>query len=282
MKTPDKIERTGDALIQHGHLNERVYIMKLGDSDPQRLIETMERLAVTNGYTKIFAKVPETRSIEFLRTGYATEASVPGFFRGREKALFLCKYFLDSRRIEKQSKEMDRIEELAKRQKSMERTAWGDDSPFLVRPCTPHDASCMSDLYGRVFPSYPFPIDRPDYILKTMESHVDYFGVECGRKLIALASAEMDREEENVEMTDFATLPEWEGNGLGQHLLSVMETVMKGKGIKTAYTIARAASAGINIIFSKQGYRFGGRLINNTNISGCIESMNVWYKTLYS
>jgi len=281
MKTPDKIERTGDALIQHGHLNRRVYIMKVGDADPCRLIEMTERLAVTNGYTKVFAKVPETRSSEFLRAGYAAEASIPGFFRGREKALFLCKYFLDSRRIEKQEKELDRIEALAKRQISMKRTAWGD-SRFLLRPCTPHDASCMSDLYGRVFPSYPFPIDRPDYILKTMKSHSDYFGVECGRKLIALASAEMDREQENVEMTDFATLPEWEGNGLGQHLLSVMETVMTGKGIKTAYTIARAASAGINIIFSKQGYRFGGRLINNTNISGCIESMNVWYKTLYS
>jgi len=55
---------------------------------------------------------------------------------------------------------------------------------------------------------------------------------------------------------------------------------MKNKGIKTAYTIARAMSAGMNVTFSKTGYRFGGRLKNNTNISGNIESMNVWYKYL--
>jgi hypothetical protein len=36
----------------------------------------------------------------------------------------------------------------------------------------------------------------------------------------------------------------------------------------------------MNITFAKLGYRYGGRLINNTNISGSIESMNVWYKSL--
>lgn len=41
-------------------------------------------------------------------------------------------------------------------------------------------------------------------------------------------------------------------------------------------------SAGMNITFSKTGYRYGGRLKNNTNISGNIESMNAWYKHLIS
>jgi len=59
-----------------------------------------------------------------------------------------------------------------------------------------------------------------------------------------------------------------------------MENEVRAKGIKTAYTIARAASAGMNVTFAKGGYHFGGRLINNTNISGRIESMNVWFKSL--
>lgn len=36
----------------------------------------------------------------------------------------------------------------------------------------------------------------------------------------------------------------------------------------------------MNVTFSKLNYNYGGTLINNTNISGDLESMNVWYKIL--
>lgn len=254
--------------------------MKMGSSEPGKLISSIERLAAENGYTKIFAKVPATKSSEFLQAGYKQEASVTGFYRGREDALFFCKYLLDTRRQENQPEVLDQIQTLARQIKPADRHATTSDFLFSIRPCCPEDAPEMSKLYARVFPSYPFPINRPDYLRETMASHVDYFGVEHRGRLIALSSAEMDREEENVEMTDFATLPEWEGKGLAYRLLAVMETAVRQKGIRTAYTIARAAAAGINIIFAKRDYRFGGRLINNTNISGCIESMNVWYKPM--
>ena len=55
---------------------------------------------------------------------------------------------------------------------------------------------------------------------------------------------------------------------------------MQRRGILTAYTIARSLSYGMNITFARQGYRFGGTLTNNTEISGAIESMNVWYRSL--
>ena len=86
--------------------------------------------------------------------------------------------------------------------------------------------------------------------------------------------------EHNTETLDFATLPEWLGNRFARHLLARMEQEMKAKGIKTTYTIARAASPGINSTFGRAGYHFSGRLKNNTNISGSIESMNVWHKSL--
>ncbi len=37
-------------------------------------------------------------------------------------------------------------------------------------------------------------------------------------------------------------------------------------------------SPGTNISFAKCGYQLGGTLINNTRISGSIESMNRWHK----
>jgi putative beta-lysine N-acetyltransferase len=113
-----------------------------------------------------------------------------------------------------------------------------------------------------------------------MLDHIVYFGIEIDKRFIALSSAEMDTVSKNVEMTDFATLPKFRGSNLSGLLLVAMEKEMRSRGIQTAYTIARAISPGINMTFAKAGYTYGGRLINNTNISGQIESMNVWYKSL--
>jgi putative beta-lysine N-acetyltransferase len=113
-----------------------------------------------------------------------------------------------------------------------------------------------------------------------MTTHVAYFGVRRNGRLIALSSAETDHTASNVEMTDFATLPECRGLSLARILLHTMERAMIDEGIRTAYTIARAASPGMNVTFARMGYEFGGTLINNTQISGTIESMNIWYKPL--
>ncbi len=81
-------------------------------------------------------------------------------------------------------------------------------------------------------------------------------------------------------MTDFATLPQYRKQGIAQKLLHEMERNIKEKDFRMSYTIARAMSPGINITFARCGYTYAGTLINNTNISGSIESMNVWYKKL--
>ncbi len=138
----------------------------------------------------------------------------------------------------------------------------------------------MSEVYKQVFPSYPFPIHDPEYLRQTMRTHIDYFGIFKDGKLVAVASSEMDKKGANVEMTDFATLPEYRGLGLACFLLRVMEEAMAARKMRTAYTIARAVSPGMNITFARMGYLYSGTLVNNTQISGRIESMNIWYKRL--
>jgi putative beta-lysine N-acetyltransferase len=81
-------------------------------------------------------------------------------------------------------------------------------------------------------------------------------------------------------MTDFATLPDFRGNNLALLLLREMEAHMRLAKYNTLYTIARSMSPGMNITFAKNSYEYAGTLKNNTNISGNIESMNVWYKHL--
>ena len=128
--------------------------------------------------------------------------------------------------------------------------------------------------------SYPFPIDDPEYISETMEGDFDYFCIEKDNKIVALSSFELFKNSNSVEMTDFATLPAFRGNGYANMLLKTMEIQTRKKKFKTAFTVARAVSPGMNITFAKNGYIYAGRLTNNTNISGNIESMNIWYKKL--
>jgi lysine 2,3-aminomutase len=107
-----------------------------------------------------------------------------------------------------------------------------------------------------------------------------YFGVWHNSKLVGISSAEVDVINKNAEMTDFAVLPEYRGQNLAFRLLLTMEQKMKIANIKTAYTIARLKELGMNKTFLKSGYKYSGTLLNNTNIGGQIESMNVFYKHL--
>ncbi len=83
-------------------------------------------------------------------------------------------------------------------------------------------------------------------------------------------------------MTDFATLPEYRGQGAAEKLLDTMGQAAADMPISTVFTIARAESFGMNIVFSRAGYMYGGTLHNNTQISGKLESMNVWHKHIGS
>jgi len=275
----DKIEEFFGALIQHGGLSDRIYLMKAGEAEAGVLIGELDRLASEKGYTKIFAKVRDRYREDFERTGYVSEARVPGFYMGSEDCFFMGKFFSDERKRASDVKKLDEVLVLAKNKGRVE----GGDIKCeggKIRICTKDDAGKMSEIYREVFDSYPFPIDDPNYLKEMMDDNVVYFGVECDGELAALSSAEMYEQSGNVEMTDFATLSRWRGQGFGVCLLSEMGNRMRQRCISTSYTIARAISPGMNITFSKMGYNYAGRLVNNTNISGQIESMNVWYKSL--
>ena len=264
--------------MHHGKVNDRVYLMKLGTADPVSVISTLETLIAEKRYTKFFAKIPESARKPFIDNGFKTEAAIPNFYDGTEDAVFLGKYYDPKRRIEPQAKKYDAVAKITRIQVKQPKDSQHNDC--LMRVCTADDVENMAQLYAQVFGSYPFPIHDPAYLRSTMDSHVKYFCVERRGKIVALSSAEIDTKHANAEMTDFATLPNRRGKGYARQLLYFMEEHMRSDAIQTAYTIARAISPGMNITFAKAGYTFGGRLINNTNIGGNIESMNVWYKPL--
>lgn len=276
--TRDKIETLQNSIIQHGKNNDRIYIMKIGTDDISALLKEINELAKFKKYSKIFAKVHSEKTNDFFRDGYKTEAVIKGYFNGSSDAFLMAKYFSPKRAVLKNSDETELIIETAK--------AKAVDLPkpkiidYEIIKCSKEHSPQMAALYKSVFKTYPFPIDDPKYIKRTMDENIIYFAAVKGKEIIALSSCETDKQSQSVEMTDFATSEKYSGNGIALQLLKEMEKDMIANNFITAYTIARAASAPMNITFARNGYEYSGTLINNTDISGGIESMNVWVKNI--
>jgi putative beta-lysine N-acetyltransferase len=275
----DTIEIIHSSKVQHGPLNNRIYLMELNRNKVRQIIESLDAMAQHCGYGKIIAKIPEPDWQKFKMAGYLKEAIVPGFFNGRMDGFFLGKYFSEKRQ-QRGDHSCSEIEKVHQRKKTIGKHCSKSISSPQIDRCTPADAQEMSSLYGQIFRSYPFPITKPEYIQTAMNENVIYFCIRKEGKITAVASMEINRNHKNVEMTDFATLPQWRGYGLAGRLLGHMDQEAHELDMRTAYTIARAQSHGINAIFRKNGYCYGGLLKNNTQISGRIESMRVWYKNI--
>lgn len=275
----DVIETIGSSSIQHGKYNNRIYLMKLSEKDFPEILSHMDDLACEKGYSKIFAKIPDWGKDKFIEAGYKVEAYIPKFYNLGADACFMGKFYSDRRASCENIDEINNTVELSQ-SRAGEYVCPDLPYEYVFSQCDEYDAEEISQVYKEVFKTYPFPIFDPQYIIKTMKGNVSYFCIKERGKIIALSSSEMCESHENVEMTDFATLEKYRGKGLSAFLLFKMEEAMHIKGFKTAYTIARSLSPSMNITFSKLNYRYAGTLINNTNISGGFESMNVWYKKL--
>lgn len=275
----DAIETVGKSVLQYGPENDRVYLMKLAEEDLPEIINSVDSLATLHNYSKAFVKVPESAQALFVDHGYRVEAKIPGLFNRLEDGFFMARYFHADRLIDYDADKVKNVLETADTKAEQCRHV---DLPAnsICRLANPNHCQEMANLYQQTFSSYPFPIHNPEYLESTMAENVLYAGIWKGNQLLALASAEIDHQNSNAELTDFATDPDWRGQGLANALLQYLEMELQLSAIKTCYTIARATSFGMNICFAQNGYQFAGTLVKNTQIAGKLESMNVWYKSL--
>jgi len=274
----DIIETFGSgSLIQHGPLNKRVYAMKISSEDTGTIIPHIEKLAKENSYTKLFCKVPLWAAPLFKVNGFIFEAYIPNFYNMKTDVFFMSKYFDNERESVNETDQLLKLSDVLYKQKTPAIVPECEEG-YSIRRLETTDAKSMATVFSAVFQSYPFPVFDPEYLIETMEEHVQYFGVFEEDKLVGISSAEVDLEAQNAEMTDFAILPESRGKRFSSQLLLAMETEMKKQDVNCLYTIARLNSMPINKLFLSAGYKFSGTLPNNTNISGKIESMNVYFK----
>ncbi|WP_415713281.1 putative beta-lysine N-acetyltransferase [Maridesulfovibrio sp.] len=274
----DSIVSVGQSRVQIGSYNDRIYLMSYAVEDCKNinLADELIDIAVQEDLSKIFAKVPAEYMVPFLSCGFEQEALVPGMF-GDDDGVFLSFYRYKWRKEQRNRRELDRVLSVAESKKGKGNVK---SLPGNLQLCRlgHKDAQALAHLYGRTFETYPFPVTDSDYICQEMEAGVSFMGVYDGNHLVGAASAEVAADGISAEMTDFAVLPDYRKAGLAGALLCSLEEDCVKSGIKCFFTIARACSYGINSLFSKGNYNFSGCLINNTNISGSLESMNVWYK----
>lgn len=292
---PDTVLELDGAVVQHGPASDRVYVMEL-DADPVApVLDRVEALARTEGYGKVVVKARASDFGVFALRGYRAEAVVPRFFGHDEPGVFFGRYLDRARSTDPRAAEVSEVIRTAL-DAGPEDGVDGASSPgngdapspvgiagasgVRLREATPADAEALADGYASVFESYPFPIDEAAHLRREMSRGTRFFLATEDDALVAASSMEPGGAPGVVEMTDFATLPSQRGRGLATALLALMDHHARADGLRVAYTIARAASFGMNITFARRGYRYGGTLVNNTQIGGTIESMNVWYKLL--
>ena len=274
----DKLEMIGSSLIQHGKYNDRIYLLDFNPLDLAKLFNRFNELVKKNNYAKIVAKVPENYKNNFINKGYIEEAKIPNYYNGEVDLFFLAKYHELERKKEKEKNKAKQIIQIAKHKRN--ENSFIIDKTLAYKILDEKDIGNMIELYKRVFKTYPFPIFESDYLKQTMNENIIYFGVFKAGVLIGISACEINYDESVVEMTDFAVLKNYRGKQISLFLLHKMEAYMRKLQIKKAYTMARSLSYGMNIAFSKMGYNYSGTVINNANISGAIESLNIWHKDL--
>lgn len=262
--------------ISHDAQSKRVYLMDLDAADFPHIIQHIEELAKANGYTKLFAKIPAKYAPVFFQEGYVIEAAIPGLYNDIEDAFFMVRYTLPERR-QPEREALQVFQQMMVKPERYESSKM--DDCYNLRSLIEEDAHQMVPVFKEVFESYPFPIFDTSYLVHAMRNdETRFYGVFQGDELVGISSAECHGKMLNAEMTDFAVLPTHRGKRLAVHLLTYMEKQLTTDGFKTFYTIARLHSPAMNKTFQNLGYRYAGTLTNNTQISGKIESMNVWYK----
>ena len=95
---------------------------------------------------------------------------------------------------------------------------------------------------------------------------------------MSAASAELNVQDFNAEITDCATDPAYRGKGLLRLLLMELEEELFRRQVYCLYSLARSLSFGMNAVLHQLGYLYSGRLTRNCKIGGDFEDMSLWVK----
>lgn len=261
------------------HYNRRIKIMDYQADDLEALILKVRFLAEANGFDKNFCMAHPEDWVGFLRHGYVLEAVLKYYLNGRD-AFIMSKFRSQERLTSKHL--MEEILMVEKMMATKPSTAPRPALPegFEVRMARREDIPELLELYKGIFASYPSPLTHASYLETVFQTDAVYAVCTRHGEIVSAASGELHPRLQAVELTDCATVESVRGLGLMSHILALLEDEMRRRDYICAYTMARARSFGMNAVFHRLGYIFNGRLVNNCDIFGDMEDMNIWVKDL--
>ncbi|ADM38148.1 putative beta-lysine N-acetyltransferase [Bacillus spizizenii] len=264
------------AVLDHDGFNKRIRVVRY-DGAIEKALPDIVAAAKEEGAEKIIVYTKQHDEAVLAQQLFVPEGFLKGYYLGHP-ACVMVRYLTENRRqthsyIEEQEM-LEALYRTAPRLRS-------DNTPvFTMRKAETNDMYQLSMLYKKVFRTYPTPVFDPAYIEKTMNTNTMYYVMFDHDRLISAASAEINPELGHAEITDCAVLPEYRGHSLTSFLIEALEKEMAEENIFHVFSLARAASFGMNAVLYHSGYQYGGRLINNCYIAEGLENMNIWCKHL--
>lgn len=267
-----------DATLFLDVYNQRIKVLDYNVSNFEAFIMRVRWIAEANGFEKIICMAGQDDWQKFLQFGYVLEAVLRYYHKGEDA--FVVSKFRSQARLTSASlmEETLLIEEIMGQE--VEKKIKPLPAGFEIRMARPEDITQMLDIYKEIFESYPSPLIHRSYLETIFQKNSLFVVCTEGERIVATASAELDLAHLAAELTDCATINEKRGLGLMSHVLSFLEKSLIERKYVCAYTMARARSYGMNMVFYQLGYEFLGRLVNNCDIFGAFEDMNIWVRNL--
>lgn len=258
--------------------NSRIKLMHYNKDYVEALLSHLEELAKEKDIGKVMIYANPEDSSFFEQLGFQREGEISGFFQG-EPACILSRFLEDDRAVQKDEQKKDQIVEMA------EKVDPTDDRPRLdpkyqLRHADKDDAEQLAELYKIVFKTYPTPIHDPEFIRQCMDQDVYFTVVTDQDRIVSSASADVFSRYQSAEITDCATHPDYRGKGMLSAIIYDLEQRMRKLGIPHLFSLTRAVSTGMNMVIAKRSFEYKGRLIQNSQIAGQFEDMNIWVKKL--
>ena len=258
--------------------NRRIKLYGLTPAD----MDAPETAAMIDGlghqpdlYTKLTVYALPGDEEEWIKRLFVREGAILGYFPGHRHADLWARYADDARMDAPRDGEHNEIVTMAAgKETKVPELADG----YTCRVAKEADVPRLSELLQSTFEDYPVSLDS-DTLLNAVANRANHFRCvfDAEGKMVATASAELNHVCSSAEMTDCATDPEHRGRGLMAYILWCLEKdVAERFDITDIYTLARADEVGMNCVFSKLGYHYTGRLVNNCRMPNGWESMNVW------
>jgi len=270
-----EINRQFTVTITSDQFSKRAWVNDYTYQNPGELLQYINNTAASHDLEKIIFPVRK-KHLPDLKPGFAAEGWVEGFFNG-EDGCFLTAYPV-TRRC--QSENLSELLALVRGILARRRTRAPATLPHGCTMFAPglKDVAELGELFKGAFATYPSPVDQPDYLAGVLGKSALFMAIKKDNRIISAAAAEIDIAKGNAELTNCATLPGNRGSGLMGNLIAALEQECLTRRINSLYSLARASSYGMNLVFHRLGYRYRGTLVNNCHISGGYENMNIWSK----